>query len=50
MMSNSQASSQHQPESRPDVNDPNTVDRLTRDAIRILTSRSQPNKRRRRRK
>ncbi len=35
---------------RPDVNDPNTVDRLTRDAIAILLSMSEPNRRRRRRR
>lgn len=37
-------------EARPDVNDPNTVDRLTRDAIRILLDQSESNRRHKRRR
>jgi hypothetical protein len=44
----SQASKDRQRDSRPDVNDPNVVDSLTRAAIRILTAQAEPDKRRKR--
>lgn len=48
MNDHSQAKQFRQHETRPDVNDPKTVDRLTRAAIRILTQQAEPNRRRKR--
>lgn len=48
MNSHNQAKQLQQQESRPDVNDPKTVERLTRAAIRILNQQAEANRRRKR--